>query len=93
MPVFYVALAALLTSISFGAEQARYATEWPTDLQAANALKSRLVPMETAIRSGTFRKIGSILIARHGKLTYEAYFDGDAIWAVFQLLHRRCLCA
>ena len=34
--------------------------------------------METAIRSGTFEKIGSILLARHGKLIYEVYFDGDA---------------
>jgi CubicO group peptidase (beta-lactamase class C family) len=34
--------------------------------------------MESAIRSGDFKKIGSVLIARHGKLIYEAYFDGDA---------------
>lgn len=34
--------------------------------------------METAIRSGEFKKIGSVLISRHGKLAYEVYFDGDA---------------
>ena len=34
--------------------------------------------MESSIRSGDFKKIGSVLIARHGKLIYEAYFDGDA---------------
>lgn len=34
--------------------------------------------MEAAIRGGEFKKIGSVLIARHGKLVYEAYFDGDA---------------
>ena len=34
--------------------------------------------MEAAIRAGEFKKIGSVLVARHGKLVYEAYFDGDA---------------
>src|SRR5215475_11619202 len=34
--------------------------------------------MEKAIRAGEFKKIGSVLVARHGKLAYEAYFDGDA---------------
>jgi len=33
--------------------------------------------METAIRAGEFKKIGSVLVARHGKLVSEAYFDGD----------------
>lgn len=37
-----------------------------------------LARMETAIRSSEFKKIGSVLIARHGKLVYETYFEGDA---------------
>ncbi len=38
----------------------------------------RLQAMEGLARSGELKKIGSVLIARHGKLAYEAYFDGDA---------------
>jgi CubicO group peptidase (beta-lactamase class C family) len=34
--------------------------------------------MEKAIHAGDFKKIGSVLVARHGKLIFEAYFDGDA---------------
>ena len=34
--------------------------------------------MESAIKAGEFKKIGSILVARHGQLVYENYFDGDA---------------
>ena len=37
-----------------------------------------LEAMEKAIRAEEFKKIGSVLIARHGKLVYERYFDGDA---------------
>jgi len=34
--------------------------------------------MEATVHAGDFKKIGSVVIARHGKLVYEAYFDGDA---------------
>jgi len=37
-----------------------------------------LAAMEKAIRAGEFKKIGSVLIARQGKLGYEGYFEGDA---------------
>jgi CubicO group peptidase (beta-lactamase class C family) len=44
---------------------------------SAGLSTARLQAMETAIRDGDFKKIGSILIARRGKLVYEAYFDGS----------------
>src|SRR5262249_35084782 len=44
----------------------------------AGLAEMKLRGMEAAIKSGEFKKIGSVLIARHGKLVYEAYFDGDA---------------
>jgi len=34
--------------------------------------------MEKAVAGGEFKKITSVLVARHGKLVYEKYFDGDA---------------
>ncbi|MGE5616674.1 MAG: serine hydrolase domain-containing protein [Bacillota bacterium] len=39
---------------------------------------TRLKAMEEEAAAGKFRKIGSVLVARHGKLVYEKYFDGDA---------------
>ncbi len=38
----------------------------------------KLQAMETAVRSGEFKKIGSVVLTRHGKVVYETYFDGDA---------------
>src|ERR1700689_3368663 len=51
---------------------------WSTaTLESAGLSSKPLQDLETAIRAGEFKKIGSVLIARHGKLVYEAYFDGD----------------
>ena len=41
-------------------------------------MPARLQEMESAMRSGEFKKIGSVLISKNGKLVYEGYFDGDA---------------
>ena len=50
---------------------------WSTgDASSAGLDHGALARMEAAIASGEFKKIGSILVARHGKLVYEAYFDG-----------------
>jgi len=47
-------------------------------LAEAGLSESKLKTMDAAVRGGEFKKIGSVLIARHGKLIYENYFDGDA---------------
>lgn len=55
------------------------AQDWERGTPAsANLDKAKLEAMEKAVQGGEFKKIGSVLIARHGKLVYEAYFDGDA---------------
>ena len=52
---------------------------WPTaSLESAGIASKPLQDLETAVRAGEFKKIGSVLIARHGKLVYENYFDRDA---------------
>ena len=38
----------------------------------------KLQSMEAAVKAGDFKKIGSVVLARHGNLVYESYFDGDA---------------
>jgi len=47
-------------------------------LESARLSAEVLTRMERAIQAGEFKKIGSVVIARDGKLVYERYFDGDA---------------
>jgi CubicO group peptidase (beta-lactamase class C family) len=44
----------------------------------ANLDPGKLQQMEAAVKAGEFKKITSVAVARHGKLAYETYFDGDA---------------
>lgn len=49
---------------------------WTTaSVESAKLSVARLQAMESAIRSGEFKKVTSVLIARNGKLVYETYFD------------------
>lgn len=49
---------------------------WATSDPASVSLSTeRLVAMQRALCSGQFKKITSVLIARDGRLVYEAYFD------------------
>jgi CubicO group peptidase (beta-lactamase class C family) len=52
---------------------------WPTTTPVAAGLSTaKLEDLERSVRSGEFKKITSVLIARHGKLVYEKYFDGSS---------------
>ena len=52
------------------------AADWPRiEPGAAGLDAARLDTMAEAIRHGDFQKITSVVIARHGKLAFEAYFD------------------
>jgi len=68
------ALAAALVLAPF---TARAASDPPVSTPAAEGLSaSKLDAMSAAIRAGQFQQITSVLIARHGKLVFEAYYDG-----------------
>ena len=40
--------------------------------------QGQLSQMEQAIQTGSFQKIGSVLVEQNGQIVYEHYFDGDA---------------
>jgi len=61
-----------------GAPESKHDGWSTTNLESAGISAKPLQEMENAIRAGDFKKIGSVLIARHGKLAYEGYFQGDA---------------
>src|SRR5271163_3437495 len=50
---------------------------WPTaSVETAGLSAQKLQEMESAVRADEFKKITSVVIARHGKLAYEGYFGG-----------------
>ncbi len=44
---------------------------------AAGLSPERLAAMDSALRAGDFKAITSVLIAREGRLVYEAYYDAE----------------
>jgi len=69
----------LALCLSSSSAQTQSAAGWPqTTAAEAGLSQPKLRALSSAIRSEEFKKIGSILIARHGKLVYEDYVDGDA---------------
>jgi CubicO group peptidase (beta-lactamase class C family) len=54
--------------------------DWePASIEASGLSQPRLLTMEAGIRSGDFKNITSLLIARRGQLVHEAYFDEEAV--------------
>jgi CubicO group peptidase (beta-lactamase class C family) len=53
---------------------------WATASPADEKLSSQVLSdMQKAIESGAFKSITSVLVARHGKIVYEHYFDSDGV--------------
>jgi CubicO group peptidase (beta-lactamase class C family) len=53
--------------------------DWTNADPAQSGLSdAKLRAMAAAVRTDQFKKIGSIVITRHGKLVYEDYVEGDA---------------
>jgi CubicO group peptidase (beta-lactamase class C family) len=74
-----VILLLALLSATATAQTAASSLEMPKASADESGVSSeKLRSMEAAVRAGDFKKIGSVLVARHGKLVYEGYFDGDA---------------
>jgi CubicO group peptidase (beta-lactamase class C family) len=81
----FAALAGASLSVALSAQQTTPSApeldknKWQTASAESEGISSKpLENLEAAVRAGDFKKIGSVLIARHGKLVYETYFDGDA---------------
>jgi CubicO group peptidase (beta-lactamase class C family) len=70
----------LLAVLLFAAPiTAHAASDMPVAAPSAEGLSAaKLEAMSVAIKAGQFQQITSVLIARHGKTVFEAYYDGDA---------------
>ena len=69
-----IAIVALLLSTFVWAQ-----SDWPRATPESVQMDgTKLQAMEAAAKNGDFKKIGSVVVARHGKLVYEHYFEGDA---------------
>jgi CubicO group peptidase (beta-lactamase class C family) len=71
------AVLAIACAIAPAASAREAEGDWQTATPEAVGLSAaKLQAMEKAIQSGEFKKVTSVVIARHGKLAYEAYFGG-----------------
>ncbi len=67
-----------ITSPAFSQNESNTAVpgEWiKAGAESAGLSAHRLAQMDSAIRKGDFKSATSVLVARHGKLIHESYFD------------------
>jgi CubicO group peptidase (beta-lactamase class C family) len=58
-------------------------SDWETVTPTSAGLdEARLQTLDAKIRAGEFKSITSVLIARHGKLVHETYFDDGGVEAL-----------
>lgn len=54
------------------------ASDWGiANAESVGLSANRLAQMDSAIRKGDFKNVTSVLVARHGKLIHESYFDNE----------------
>jgi CubicO group peptidase (beta-lactamase class C family) len=71
LKAFALAAALIVAPLS-----AHASSDMPTAAPAAEGLSAeKLDAMSAAIKAGQFQQITSVLVARHGKLVFEAYYD------------------
>jgi CubicO group peptidase (beta-lactamase class C family) len=78
-----MALALMLASAATAAPPAPSPADWPTATAPASGLsEAKLQALTTAVEKGDFQKVTSVLVARHGRLVYERYFDQGGMAAL-----------
>ena len=54
-------------------------------IPAIAANDPRFEPVDRAIRAGDYKQVTSVLVARDGRLLYEAYFDAGGAQALIDV--------
>jgi CubicO group peptidase (beta-lactamase class C family) len=75
----YLAFLALALCPVLSIGQTQPSADGWTRVAPVDLSETKLRAMSAAVRTEEFKKIGSIVIARHGKLVFEDYVDGDAL--------------
>lgn len=67
---------AFAAALALAPLSAQAGSDWTIATPAAEGLSSaKLEAVSAAVKAGEFQQITSVLVARHGKLVFEAYYD------------------